>query len=56
MCVTLEGSHLYRGLVSCDIISKQLIDREPFGGKGDAGYKKARNFKKNDSPCFNVEG
>ena len=56
MCVPLKGSHLYRGLVSRDIISKQLIGREPFGRNGDAGYKKTRNFKKNDSPCFDIEG
>ena len=40
MCAPLKGSHLYRGLVSCDTISKQLIGREPFGRNGDAGYKK----------------
>ena len=40
MCAPLKGSHLYRGLVSRDTISKQLIGREPFGGNGDAGYKR----------------
>ena len=25
MCAPLEGSHLYKGLVSCDTIPKQLI-------------------------------
>ena len=56
MCTPLEGSHLYRGLVSRDIISKQLIGREPFGGNGDAGYKRREISRKNDSPCFDVEG
>ena len=46
MCVLLEGSHLYRGLVSCDTISKQLIGREPFGRNGDAGYKRCEISRK----------
>ena len=46
MCTPLEGSHLYRGLVSCDTISKQLIGREPFGGNGDAGYKRREISRK----------
>ena len=40
MCAPLDWSHLYRGLVSHDNISKQLIGREPFGGNGDTGYKR----------------
>ena len=46
MCMPLEGSHLYRGLVSCDTISKQLIGREPFGRNRDAGYKRCKISRK----------
>ena len=46
MGTSLEGSHLYRGLVSHDTISKQLIGREPFGGNGDAGYKRCEISRK----------
>ena len=46
MCTPLKGSHLYRGLVSHDIISKQLIGREPFGGNRDAGYKRREISRK----------
>ena len=56
MCAPLEGSHLYRELVSHDIISKQLIGREPFGRNRDAGYKRHEISRKNDSPCFDVKG
>ena len=56
MCVPLKGFLLYRGLVSHDSNSKQLIGQEPFGGSGDAGYKRHEISRKNDSPCFDVEG
>ena len=46
MCMPLEGSHLYRGLVSHDIISKQLIGQEPFGGNRDTGYKRCKISRK----------
>ena len=46
MCVPLKGSHLYRGLVSRDTISKQLIGREPFGRNRDTGYKRREISRK----------
>ena len=46
MCVPPEGSHLYRGLVSHDSISKQLIGRESFGGSRDTGYKRHKISRK----------
>ena len=56
MCVPLEGSHLYRGLVSCDIISKQLIGREPFGRNGDAGYKRRKISRKMTVLALTLKG
>ena len=42
MCTPLEGSHLYRGLVSCDTISKQLIGQELLVGTETQGIKGAK--------------
>ena len=39
MCAPLAGSCLYRGLVSCDIIPKQLIGQELLVGTETQGIK-----------------